>query len=163
MNEEAHIEDNIQSANTADALTDEELALVQQVEQTYRRLMKAGCTGCNYCMPCPSGVNIPACFEHFNSYHMFNGRTAVRLKYLGNLCGGMGVQKACASLCKKCGKCEEKCPQGLPIQEFLEEVAQTFETRSQKMMAHLMKIFFSFQRFSAIRRSKRTRARQLRG
>lgn len=157
MNEEAHIDENIQSADTAASLTDEELGLVEKVEQTYRRLMKAGCTGCNYCMPCPSGVNIPGCFEHYNSYHMFTGRTAVRLKYLGNLYGGMGGQKACASLCKQCGKCEEKCPQELPIQELLQEVARTFETRNQKIMAYIMRIFFSYQRTISIRRSKRTK------
>ncbi len=158
MNEEDHIEENIRAAGLADSLTEEELGIVGKVEQTYRRLMKAGCTACNYCMPCPSGVNIPGCFEYYNSYHMANDRASARLKYLGNLYGAMGAAKACASLCKKCGKCEEKCPQGLPIQSLLEDVARTFETRPQKMMAQVMSIFFSIQRITSIRRSKRTAA-----
>ncbi len=158
MNEEAHIEENIRTAETAVALTDKELGLVEKVEITYRSLMKAGCTACNYCMPCPSGVNIPACFEHYNSFHMFNDRTSARLKYLGNLYGAMSPVKTCASLCKKCSKCETKCPQGLPIPELLEDVAQTFETLNQKIMAYVMRLFFSIQRISAIRRSKRAMA-----
>ncbi len=159
MNEEAHIDENIRSAQMAAPLTHEELGLVEKAEQTYRRLMKAACTACNYCMPCPSGVNIPGCFEYYNTFHMFNSRTQARFKYLGNLYGGMGAAKACASLCKKCGKCEAKCPQALPIQELLEDVAQTFETRSQKMMAGMMRIFFNLQRRSAIRRSRRAAAK----
>lgn len=162
MNEEAHIEENIATATAAGPLTDEEAALILQVEQTYRRLMKAGCTACNYCMPCPSGVNIPGCFELYNSFHMFNDRAVARVRYLGTLYGAMGFQKACASLCKKCGKCEKKCPQGLPIQALLEDVVRTFETRGQKIMAYGMGIFSSLQRRSTVQRAKRVTAQSQR-
>ena len=29
--------------------------------------------------------------------------------------------------CIKCGQCEEMCPQHLPIRQYLEDVARTFE------------------------------------
>ncbi len=156
MNEEAHIAENIRWAaeSAPDSLSESELALFSQVEQIYRRLMKAGCTGCRYCMPCPSGVNIPDCFEIYNSYHMFNDKMA-KLHYLGRLYGIFSSIPAYASLCQKCGKCEAKCPQKVPIQMLLEDVARTFETRSQKAMVWLMRGFFSFQRRSSIRRAKR--------
>ena len=53
------------------ALTEEELALVERAGRKYRELMKVGCTGCGYCMPCPSEVTIPSCFEEYNAMHMF--------------------------------------------------------------------------------------------
>ena len=56
MNEEEQIQENLAIANTAhaNALTEEELELVERVGRKYRELMKVGCTGCGYCMPCPS-------------------------------------------------------------------------------------------------------------
>ena len=29
-------------------------------------MKNVSCTACNYCMPCPYGINIPAVFAHFN-------------------------------------------------------------------------------------------------
>ena len=72
MNEETHIEENLKVAGEAypNSLTETELQLIKKVEQKYRELMKVGCTGCRYCMPCPSGVNIPLCFELYNNLYM---------------------------------------------------------------------------------------------
>ena len=56
MNEEAHIDENIALADQGrpGVLTSEELERVTRAANTYRKLMKVGCTGCGYCMPCPS-------------------------------------------------------------------------------------------------------------
>ena len=35
-----------------------------------------------------------------------------------------------ASDCVKCGKCEQACPQHLPIRQYLEDVAQVFDQGS---------------------------------
>jgi len=158
MNEEAHVAENIQIAAQAEplAMPAAELALVAKVEQTYRKLMQVGCTGCGYCMPCPAGVNIPNCFEYYNALFMFERKTMTRFKNLGQLYGAMGAPQACASLCQGCGRCEAKCPQQLPIQRLLAEVAATFETFSQKRLAWFMGWFFKFQRLGSIRRAWRT-------
>jgi hypothetical protein len=37
--------------------------------------------------------------------------------------------KPFASECIKCGKCENNCPQHLPIRKLLEDVATTFEIK----------------------------------
>jgi predicted aldo/keto reductase-like oxidoreductase len=164
MNEEAHIEENIQAAENgfADSLTQDELSLFSDVEQTYRRLMKAGCTGCRYCMPCPAGVDIPDCFELYNNFHMFHDKKTARLVYIARLYGVLTSIPAQASLCQHCGQCESKCPQHLPIQQLLEDVVQTFEIRRQKIMAWVMGQFFNLQRRGSIRRAKRAAAKQTR-
>lgn len=161
MNETRHLEENIRVAQEAlpDALPPEDLERFAAVEQTYRRLMKAGCTGCRYCMPCPAGVNIPECFESYNRYYMFGDKAGARMFYLARMYGALNATPALASMCKNCGQCEAKCPQQLPIQSLLADVVQTFESRSQKAMAWFLGQFFKFQRFTSARRAKRSAAR----
>ena len=83
MNNESDIDENIRVAGSAlpDSLADEELALIGRVRDTYRRLMKVGCTGCSYCMPCPAGVNIPECFALYNTANLFPGNRYTKLLY----------------------------------------------------------------------------------
>jgi predicted aldo/keto reductase-like oxidoreductase len=130
MNEEAHIEENVRVAGEAEAnsLAEVELALVGRVEQTYRRLMKASCTGCRYCLPCPAGVAIPVCFELYNTMHMFGGADEARFMYAVRLCGAItGGEPGYASQCVQCGKCLEKCPQHLAIPDLLAAVVADLE------------------------------------
>jgi len=129
MNDEGHIRENLRVASEAmpNSLSASELALVEQVRDTYRSLMRAACTGCRYCMPCPAGVNIPACFEMFNSYHMFDRQQSARFHYIGFVGGVISGRAALASQCVECGRCEKLCPQHLPIRDLLKQVAKDLE------------------------------------
>ena len=152
MNEEAHIDENLATADTAlpRSLKPEELALIDRVKETYGSLMKVDCTGCNYCMPCPAGVNIPECFSFYNNYHMFGNKTETKIMYLGRL-GGILGSEAYAGLCKSCGKCEKVCPQHLPIRDLLDDVSRTFEGKTMKIKVPLMKVAFSLMQRRMIR------------
>jgi predicted aldo/keto reductase-like oxidoreductase len=141
MNEEAHIEENLKIADEAypDSLTDDELLLVKKVEQKYRDLMKTGCTGCRYCTPCPSGVDIPSCFEIYDNYYLSGNEKEAKLMYAAKP-GGIirGDIPGYASQCVQCEQCIEKCPQHLDIPSLLEAVAGEFEgkdLRGWKVMA----------------------------
>ena len=130
MNEEGQIEENLKTANEAypNSLTYAELKLIQRVEREYRNFMKVGCTGCRYCMPCPSGVNIPSCFEIYNNLHISGKIDDAKFAYAAQLGGVIfGGKPGFASQCIKCGKCVEKCPQHLEIPRFLESVAEELE------------------------------------
>jgi len=161
MNEEAHIDENLRIASEAyhESLTDKELALVDRVEQTYRNLMKAACTGCRYCMPCPAGVDIPSSFEVYNNLYMFGDRKTARFIYLTRIAGGMGGEPACASLCENCGQCEDACPQHLPIQDLLKDVAEEFEKWWLKPAVWLAKRAFAAHRWVTLRRARRNARR----
>jgi uncharacterized protein len=128
MNNEAHIDENLRVADSAyaNALSPEERELVGRVRETLSGLLKVGCTGCNYCMPCPAGVNIPQCFEMYNNLHVFGGG-AHKFSYMGYTVGADGGKPSYASLCTKCGKCERICPQSLPIREHLASVARDMQ------------------------------------
>ena len=156
MNEEAHIEENIRVANEAypESLNENELQLITSVRKKYNELMKVGCTGCHYCMPCPSGVNIPICFETYNNAHMFGNKRGPKMQYLVFLAGVLG-EPAIASLCQKCGECEEACPQNLPIQDHLEQVVEEFEGKWLKPTAWIAKRIMAFQKWKDFRRANR--------
>lgn len=128
MNEEAHIDENIRAAKTAQplSLSAEELATVNRARDEYKRLMKVGCTGCGYCMPCPSGVDIPGCFARYNTYRLFPNDRTIRFHYMMRH-GGFEDKKSNAGLCKSCGKCMKACPQHLPIPELLKDVSREMD------------------------------------
>jgi predicted aldo/keto reductase-like oxidoreductase len=161
MNEEKHIEENIRIAGEAypESLTEDELKLISRVEQTYRELMKAGCTGCRYCMPCQSGVDIPTCFEAYNNLHLFGDTRAAKWFYLLRV-GGVVNEPSLASLCQNCGECEEVCPQGLPVQDLLSDVAKEFEGRWLKPTAWVVKRVMAFKRWRTFRRGKKSGKRR---
>ena len=131
MNEESQVEENLKIAEEAypNSLTEAELQLISRVEKKYHELMKVGCTGCEYCMPCPSGVHIPECFRIYNDLHMFGNVEGARFKYAVNMSGVFTNSEpgGLASQCTECGQCMEKCPQGLKIPELLKAVAEELE------------------------------------
>ena len=128
MNDEAHIDENLKTAEDAYpcSLREEELLLIAQVRDTYNQLMKIGCTGCTYCMPCPAGVDIPGCFSLYNAHHLFPHDRAAKVQYFGRYGGLMGGVSY-AGLCRQCGKCEKACPQHLPIRDRLRDVSKEME------------------------------------
>jgi len=157
MNRDDHIEENLRIADEAhpESLSDEELEIVNKAVETYRGLMKAGCTGCRYCVPCPAGVDIPMCFDIYNGAHVFGDKIVASVLYPLRL-GGIGDsgKAAYASLCEHCGTCEEVCPQHLPIQALLEDVAKDFEGWGTKAVARLVNLFLGVSRWRAFRRAR---------
>jgi len=134
MNEEAHIEENLAIAAEAlpDSLTTDELRLVEAAGRAYKTLMKVGCTGCGYCMPCPSDVSIPNCFEVYNMMHLFDKEEEAKFIYAIRMSGMISGTPGLASQCVQCGECLEKCPQEIEIPDFLELVAAEMEDANLK-------------------------------
>jgi len=87
-----------------------------------RGLKRVDCTACNYCMPCPEGVNIPRNFALYNDYHMLQD-PAAKLRYQRLL-----SDTAKASNCIECGLCEPQCPQSIPIRAELRHVDELLST-----------------------------------
>ena len=129
MNEESHVENNISYAcdSFPGTLTAKELDIINRVGKKYKELMKVGCTGCGYCMPCPVGVNIPGAFNAYN-LSFLTGKEGASFSYILSLSGIMADgEKGYASKCISCGECIDKCPQFIPIPDVLQDVAACFE------------------------------------
>jgi len=127
MSSFGQVEQNIAYAENGlpNSLTQKELDLFKEAETEYKKRIKVPCTGCRYCMPCPSNVSTPECFEMYNQGCMFDAPDVARINY-GFLGGMFGGNPGFASQCLECGECEEKCPQGIPIREQLKKVAAYF-------------------------------------
>lgn len=127
MGTEEQIEQNIRIASDAqaDVFTPEQLSLFDRVREILRMTNRVDCTGCRYCMPCPAGVDIPACFSSYNEKYMLRAGHP-RMQYMQNT-GVISGNPGYASLCRGCGKCEQHCPQGIPIREKLREVSHELE------------------------------------
>jgi hypothetical protein len=145
MNDEAQIEENLRIAAGArpGSLTAAELGLVGRVALKYREIMKVACTGCGYCQPCPSGVDIPGVFDVFNAFHTFGKTQEAGFLYALRAGGVLSGQPGYASLCSRCLDCLEKCPQGLEIPDLLEQVAAEFEGEGLREREAMVRRLFS--------------------
>ncbi len=139
MNDEDHIKENIRIASESapNSLTDQELSIIENVRDTYQKLMRVGCTGCAYCMPCPAGINIPSAFKNLNNYYMF-GKPGAKI---GHMMSAGAVTDDWdfhwTSSCIDCGKCEEACPQDIPVRQVFKDVQKSLEGPFVKLGARL--------------------------
>jgi len=104
------VEDNIKTFSNFTPLNDEEMELISKVRNELLDLTKVSCTSCNYCMPCPHGVDIPGNFRIFNHHSMYNNDNYAKWAY-----GNLDKKEASGSFCIDCGECLPKCPQQIEI------------------------------------------------
>lgn len=136
MTKDEHIVENTRIASEVHSnhLTAEEREMMRRSREIFLDLMKVNCTGCYYCMPCPYGVNIPGCFEYYNSKNTFND-FAGRIQYF--MLNGID---SIASKCVKCGKCVPKCPQNINIPKEMSNVEKDMENWTGKIIKFIMKL-----------------------
>jgi len=128
MNELSQLKENIETAKDAlpGMLTPEDEKVFDSVMNVINETYKIPCTGCNYCMPCPNNVNIPACFSAYNMLHTVGYISGMQLYVTST--GSMDSQKKyAASNCEECGACEKKCPQRIPVIQSLKMVRKKME------------------------------------
>ena len=118
------VNQNVQVASADRYLTPEESIHINELAQRYAALADLYCTGCEYCMPCPQGVNIPLNFKLMN-YHRIYGITEYARAEYAKIGTVPWLPGKTAAACIACGKCEPKCPQHIPIIQQLREVQQT--------------------------------------
>lgn len=126
MNSLAMVEENLLTADSArpGGLTEAERALFQSVREAITRAQLIPCTGCNYCMPCPAGVDIPTCFSCYNT-RAVSGRIRAFRDYMMQT--SMKKEASGASRCAGCGQCEARCPQHIEIRRQLKLVSKSLE------------------------------------
>jgi predicted aldo/keto reductase-like oxidoreductase len=120
------VEDNLKTAEryAPGIFGEAEEELVRRVVEYFASRAQVNCTGCGYCLPCPSGVNIPKNLEFLNQFYLFDADEARdRCLNMYDLTVPLAER---AKHCTSCSECEEKCPQHIPIPEILEKTLSIF-------------------------------------
>ena len=113
------VEENIASASRSGvgSLTKSELKLIDDVRKAYLDMDLIPCTNCGYCIPCPEGVDIPRILRIYNDGIMYDKKEIAKTDY------SMWVpDDKKGNLCVVCRECEEKCPQDIPISDWMSRI-----------------------------------------
>ena len=109
-------------------LTADEQALYQRVIDSYETSNPIPCTGCEYCLPCPNGVEIPTIFQIYNEASVWDDFRTGRGRYRGP--GGLSEDQR-ADQCTECGECSDACPQEIPVAEWLKKAHEMLGPRPE--------------------------------
>lgn len=121
------VEENFEIFSNAkpNSLTEEEQALIREVALEYTTLIKAGCTNCRYCMPCPQEIDIPLVIDYYNQWYRYHAYRTLRQDYemdapakkapqTASLAGNVNRNALKSCLCRiSCRKPQESMKKGL--------------------------------------------------
>ena len=130
----------IASEVRAGEFTGADRALIAGLKREISGVQKVGCTGCGYCQPCPRGVDIPGVFRCWNETGV-DGKGKARREYMQTT--AMRGPSSGGRHRIGCGKCEQHCPQHLPVRQALKQAAAELETpayRAVELAYRLLKI-----------------------
>ena len=134
-----HLDDNLATHCPMKPLTDEELDFLENIAKKIYDLKTIPCNECQYCMPCPFGLDIPAIFSHYNKC-IKEGNLAkskedseykkMRKAFL------VGYDRSVPKLrqadhCTHCGECISHCPQRIMIPQMMQMVDEYVEKLKQ--------------------------------
>jgi uncharacterized protein len=120
------------------SLSKEDEETISKLAKIFQEKILVPCTSCEYCMPCPSAVNIPQNFAILNNVYLDNSNIRKWMTKRGyrNLAGSKEKldkknPNGNGSMCTKCKKCIEKCPQNIAIPDELEKVHSILAKRGR--------------------------------
>ncbi len=131
-----HLKDNLLSYCPLKPLTEQEQEyLHKEIAQKIVGLENIPCNDCQYCMPCPYGIDIPAIFVHYNKcknegtlpYTVGDKEYRKhRRQYLVSLDRVVPRDRQ-PDHCIQCGQCEPHCPQNIRIPRELHKIDEFIE------------------------------------
>ena len=138
-----HLQENCKTYSPLHPITDEENLLLMHIAKELFEIQDIPCTGCNYCMPCPYGINIPAVFRYYNHCLMdglvpsndghqdrefFKARKRWLIGYDRTI-----PRMRQADHCIGCNHCLSQCPQHIDIPREMHRVDAYVEQLKQSI------------------------------
>lgn len=118
------VDQNVRVANLANpgCMDKKRTRAIAHVQEIFEAANRVPCTGCNYCMPCPRGINIPGCFSAYNASFAHGWFTGVQQYFTASAIRTSNPKLV--SNCVHCGACTRHCPQGIDIPARLQDVGR---------------------------------------
>ena len=139
MNRMDHLVDNVQTFSPLEACTEAENKLLAEIADQMAGFPTIPCTTCEYCMPCPYGVNIPGNFAYYNeavNTHILPLPDKQAADYMSRKEQfAEGLRKALpdvakwANQCTDCEACLPKCPQQIRIPNQMARIVETLRRK----------------------------------
>lgn len=135
-----HLDDNIYTYSPLTPLSDDEKDFLEETAQLMLKYKTIPCNDCQYCMPCPYGIDIPGVLLHYNrcinegnipkSSQDKNYREARRAFLVGYDRSVPKLRQA--SYCTGCDKCTPLCPQSINVPKELHRIDDFVEVLKQE-------------------------------
>jgi predicted aldo/keto reductase-like oxidoreductase len=144
MSNMEHVEDNVRTHCPCEPLADDELALLERVADEFAHYPAIPCTACQYCMPCPYGLDIPGIFSFYNK-SLNEGNIATegtveqreyrraRKAFLTTYNKSIERLRQ-ADHCIGCGECLTHCPQSIKIPEKMRMIEDYTNTLKDSLV-----------------------------
>ncbi len=125
-----HLQDNLRTYCPLEPCSDKEIDLLMNVADMYLKYPIIPCTSCQYCMPCPYGIDIPTNFSFYNkcvnegtivedkqSAEYRKSRRRFLIEYNRQLEADRQTEH-----CIGCRQCVSHCPQKIDIPARLNDI-----------------------------------------
>ena len=127
-----HLEENCAVFSPLKPLSERELAALEEAALAFLADKTVPCNACNYCMPCPYGLDIPGIFTLYNEalaqekpdWRGFLAEYERQIPYLRR-----------ANHCTGCGVCAPHCPQTIDIPKEMRRIDEMIESLKMKELS----------------------------
>ena len=137
-----HLQDNLKTYSPLEPLTEKENHLLEETAKLMIEYPLVACTACQYCMPCPYGIDIPSIFLHYNkcvSEDNFPQSSQDENYKKSRRAFLVGYDRTVPKLrqanhCIGCDQCSHHCPQTIKIPKELMRIDRYAESLKQETL-----------------------------
>lgn len=135
MTKYEHVRENVGTYSPLEKISERENALLMDVAKKMIEFPIVECSTCQYCMPCPYGVDIPSIFTHFNKCiyeEQYPQSTQDANYFKARREFLIGYDRAVPKLrqadhCIGCNKCVSHCPNSIDIPKQMRRISAYVE------------------------------------